>query len=83
MSFMTDFFSLLSGFRKFVIMLLIIIVSIIFRVTNLISGAEWVDLLKDTVIAFMSFNGVEHLTGTITEWVRSKASEQINETKSN
>ena len=62
MSFIADFLSFLNGFRKFVIMILLIIVGIIFRLSEHINGAEFVDLLKHTAIAYMSFNGLEHLT---------------------
>jgi hypothetical protein len=52
----------LTGLRKFVIMLILIIVGITFRLYDYINGEEFVDLLKHTAIAYMSFNGLEHIT---------------------
>lgn len=72
MSRLKDFISVLSGFRKFSVIMLVILVGILFRVLDYISGAEFVDLLKNTTIAFMSFNGIEHMTGAIKEWVQGK-----------
>ena len=65
-----DFVSLLSGFRKFTIMFLLMVVGASFRIYGYISGAEMVDLLKFTVIAFFSANGLEHMTSVVKEWVK-------------
>ena len=67
-----NFIGLLNGYRKFTIYLLLIIVSIVFRLTNFINGAEFVDLLKGTGIAFFATNGVEHMAKTVQEWVKKK-----------
>lgn len=64
--------SFLNGFRKFVIMFLLIVVGIIFRLTDHISGQEFVDLLQNTAVAYMAFNGVEHLTDAVKDWVKGK-----------
>lgn len=56
-----EIFNLIFGFRKFLLMLFIIVVSIVFRLKDLINGTEMVDLIKTTAIAFMSVNGVEHI----------------------
>ena len=69
-----SFVAALSGFRKFAIMFLLIIVGIIFRIFNLLTGAEFVDLLSATAVAFMSANGIEHMTKAVTDWVKGKAS---------
>lgn len=72
MSFMKKAIGLLNGFRKFTIMMLVIITGITFRITDLINGAELVDLFKGTVIAFFSFNGIEHVTGVIKDFIKKK-----------
>lgn len=66
--------SLLNGFRKFVIMFSLIVIGIAFRLSGHISGQEFVDLLQNTAVAYMTFNGVEHLTNAVKEWIKDKTS---------
>ncbi len=73
--------SFLNGFRKFIIMLVLVLVGIVFRVTDFISGAEMVDLLKHTAVAFMAANGVEHMMKATQEWVKGKIQKEIKEAK--
>ena len=61
---------LLIGFRKYSIMVIIILISVSFRLTNLINGSEMVELLKITSAAFFAGNMVER----ITEVIKSKIS---------
>ena len=72
MGFIKNLLSFLNGFRKFTIMLLLMVVGISFRISEHISGAEMVDLLKFTVIAFFSANGLEHMTSAVKEWLKNK-----------
>jgi hypothetical protein len=58
-------FELLEGSRKFLIMLIILTCSVIFRIYSLINGAEFVDLMKGCVIAFFASNIGEHVVNTI------------------
>jgi hypothetical protein len=51
---------IITGLRKWTIMLLIVIVAIVFRVEDLINGLEFVSLIKGVAIAFMSSNAIEH-----------------------
>jgi len=67
-----NFFSVLSGFRKFIIMVALLIVGIIFRITDLLNGTEFVNLLSGTVIAFFSANTMEHFTSIAKDWIASK-----------
>ncbi len=62
----------LNGFRKFTIMAALIIVGIIFRVVGLLTGAEFVSLLSDVAVAYMAFNGIEHMTDAVKEWAKGK-----------
>jgi len=57
----------LTGFRKFLIILIIITIGISFRLCNLINGSEMVELLKVTGASFFAANLVEHVTNTIKE----------------
>ena len=67
-----QFIGLLNGYRKYSVMILFIVIGVVFRVTDLINGAEFVDLLKGTGIAFMAFNGIEHTSKAVIEWVKKK-----------
>lgn len=69
-----DVVNLVFGFRKFLLLLALVILGSTFRVLNYISGAEMVDLFKSTTIAFMSANGIEHLVTVAREFVAAKSS---------
>lgn len=56
-----ELINVIFGMRKFILMLMLYLVGIIFRIKGLLDGAEMVDLFKATTIAFMSANGIEHL----------------------
>ena len=71
----------LLGLRKFIVMLTLILIGIIFRTKGLISGDNLVDLLKGTAIAFMASNSVEHIKTAITNYVNSKG-QTVQETVS-
>ena len=71
MSFKKDTLSFLNGFRKFTIMLIIIIIAVLFRIFTMISGAELVDLIKVTGVAFFGTNAAEHLIKTTGEWLKN------------
>lgn len=69
-----ELINIVFGFRKFLLMLMLYVVGIIFRVKDLVSGAEMVDLFKTTTIAFMGANGVEHIMTTVKDYVAGKPS---------
>lgn len=69
---LAEFLNVLFGFRKLIIMTLLFSVGIVFRLMNLVNGAEFVDLLKSTSVAFFAANGLEHLTTTVKEYINSK-----------
>jgi hypothetical protein len=77
MSFMKAFISVISGLRKFTIMFVVLAVASGFRIAELLSGTEFIDLVKVTVVSYMSTNAAEHLTTTLKDWVQSKAPEVI------
>lgn len=70
MKFLNDF---LSGARKFLVMVTLIVIGVAFLISGHISGREFVDLLSGTTIAFFSANGVEHLTSMVKEYIGKKA----------
>lgn len=68
-----EIINIIFGFRKFLLMLVIYIVGILFRLKGLISGGEMVDLFKATTIAFMGANGVEHIVTAVKEYNAGKS----------
>lgn len=60
------------GFRKFTFMLILLATAIIFRINDLINGAEFVDLLKESTLAFLAANGFEHATTAVKDYVAGK-----------
>ena len=64
------------GFRKFLLMLAILVVGVAFRIKGLVNGTEMVDLLKATTISFFAANGLEHLAGVAKDFVAAKVSGQ-------
>jgi len=61
-----------NGFRKLTLMAVLVIVGVVFRVLDYISGAELVELLKNTTVAYMAGNGIEHMTNAVKEWLKKK-----------
>lgn len=74
MSFGKDALSFLNGFRKFTMMVAILFIGILFRMWNFVTGAEFVELISTTAIAFFGTNAAEHITNTVKEWIKSKVS---------
>lgn len=70
--FIVNFLNTLQGLRKTAVMMALILLGAVFRVKGYISGDNMVDLLKGTVIAFFSANGLEHITTTVKEYINSK-----------
>lgn len=71
--------SVILGLRKFIVMLALILIAVIFRVKNLVNGSEMVDLLKATAIAFMASNSVEHLKTMVTSYVDALSGKKVVE----
>lgn len=65
MSLFKKVLSTIKGLRKWSIMFLLLLVGIVFRMTDLLTGVEFVSLLKGTAIAFFSSNAVEHVKSAV------------------
>jgi len=50
----------IRGLRKWSIMLLLMVVGVSLRVNDLLTGVEFVSLLKDVAVGFMASNAIEH-----------------------
>ena len=66
-------FELLEGSRKFLIMFLVLVAGLVFRLKGLVSGGEFVDLIKGCFIAFVGSNIGEHIINTVKDYVKTKA----------
>lgn len=67
-----DFLNVIFGFRKFLLLLILYTVGVVFRCKNLVNGAELVDLFKTTTIAFIGANSVEHVVGAAKAYMDAK-----------
>jgi len=74
-----ELINIVFGFRKFILMLLLFSIGVVFRLKNYIDGSQFVDLMKNTAIAFFTANGFEHLTTMVREYVASNG-KKIEET---
>lgn len=72
MSLMYKIINFLNGFRKFTVMFMLIVIGTIFLVTKHLNGAEFVELLKYTAIAYMGSNGLEHMTNAVKDFLKNK-----------
>lgn len=59
--------SIIKGLRKWSIMMIIIIVGVVFLVNGMLTGVEFVALIKGVAIAFMSSNAIEHVKEVFTK----------------
>ena len=73
---LAEWINVLFGFRKFLLMLVLFVVGIVFRIKGYISGGEFVDLFKNTTVAFMAANGIEHLVATVKDVMGNKNTQQ-------
>lgn len=61
------------GFRKFIIMLMLILAGIIFLIDGKLTGREFVDLLQATTVSFMAANSVETVGNVVKDWIAKKS----------
>lgn len=69
---LAELINVIFGLRKFIAWVALFLVGVIFRIAGLIDGAEFVDLSKNTFLAFVAANGAEHLLTTVKEYVGSR-----------
>lgn len=60
-----DFLNTFMDLQKAIVMLLLMLMGIVFRLENMISGAELVDLLKNTVVAFYAVQATAHIVSSV------------------
>lgn len=69
---LAELIDIIYGFRKFIAFLLLFVISIVFRVQDLINGQQFVDLMKDVALAFFAANGIEHFTDMAKGYLNNK-----------
>lgn len=62
----------LVGFRKFTVMICFLIAMIVFRVLDLINGAEFSQNLQLSVVAYFATNIGEHIINATKKWLKVK-----------
>lgn len=62
----------LFGFRKFLVMVALIVSGIVFLINGKINGREFVDLLQNTSVAFFAANGVEKIGDVVKAFIEKK-----------
>lgn len=67
-----EFYQLLFGFRKFLVALIVIAVSIIFRAKSLLNGVEFVDLVKAVTLGFFGTNTVEGIVTVVKDHLAAR-----------
>lgn len=67
-----EFYQLLFGFRKFIVALMVLIVSITFRCKNLLNGVEFVDLAKSVTLGFFGTNTVEGIVTVVKDHLQQR-----------
>lgn len=67
-----ELYALLFGFRKFLVALLVIVVSIIFRIKTLLNGVEFVDLVKAVTLGFFGTNTVEGIVTVVKDHLAAR-----------
>ncbi len=60
-----DFWDLFTGMRKFLLMLIVFVIAIVFRAKGWVDGAQVTDLVKSIVLGYFASNGAEYVTGAV------------------
>lgn len=68
------FYDALNGYRKWSLVAGVLMLGSAFLMQGLVTGAEWVDLAKGVVIAFVAGNGIEHTMNAAAEWAKKRIS---------
>ena len=69
---LVDFLNIIQGLRKTLVMFLLMIIGVWFRLKGYLSGDNFTDLLRATVIAYFGANSVEHFTSMVQQHLVSK-----------
>ena len=65
-------FKFLTGFRKFTMSLIFLLVAIILLMAGEIPKEDWLKYVSDVMVAFMATNVGEHIINVVKDWVKNK-----------
>lgn len=74
-----ELIDVIFGMRKFIAWLFLFFVGIAFRLSDYMDGAQFVDLIKSTFLAFCAANGIEHFMSVAKDYVKTKAGTPVSE----
>jgi purine-cytosine permease-like protein len=69
---MIDFLNIFSSLNKSLVMLLLMVIGVWFRLRGYLSGDNFVDLLKTTVVSYFGAHIAEHFTAMVRDHLASK-----------
>ena len=72
MSKIRDFVSFITGFRKFTMGILFIVVALTLLALKQVEGALVMTTLRDVVVAFMATNVAAKIIGATQQWLKKK-----------
>ena len=72
---MNRIFAAITGFRKFIVIMSYMSIMILFRVFDLVNGAEFASNLQLAVVAYCGANIGEHFVDAAKEWLKNKSKE--------
>lgn len=66
------FLNFLTGFRKFTMAVIFLIIALVLLFIHYVTGTEFITTSRDVVVAFMATNVGEHIIKAVREWVKKK-----------
>ena len=77
-AYILDFLNILTGLRKTVVMLLVMVISTWLIVRGYLNGQNYTELLKTVVIGFFGANSVEHFSSMVQAHLQGKLPQSSN-----
>lgn len=72
MQLIKDFIAFLTGFRKFLMGILFMTVTLVLLIFGLVTGSEFISTNRDVVVAFMATNICAKMINTTKDWIKKK-----------
>ena len=73
-----NFLNIFQVFNKSILIFLLLVIGVWFRLANYLSGDNFVDLLKATVISYFGTHALQHFTSMVKDHLASKTSTEGN-----
>jgi hypothetical protein len=68
-----DFLNVFQALNKSIVMFLVLLIAIVFTVKGYLSGSNFVDLAKATVVSYFGVTGVVHFTSMVQQHLINKS----------